>query len=260
MFNKIGKYSFKVISNATEVRVLAVGGGGGGANGISGGGGSGYVTVDKVDVKQGELFEVFVGGGGKGGDQVQNTNLIKGNTNGYTSKFGESVVAEGGKSVYPITGQWQDAFNENGGDGGSGGGASGYQCLQGHGGAEGNNGADCGSNDARGEPPIGVGGHGQGKYMSSLTIFKENWFAAGEGGLNTQTDVDNGWGSGGGAGGIMLNGYGPEAENGGSATYSAEGGKGYGAGGGSGGWDEGTAGIRFTGGNGASGLVYIEWD
>ena len=251
-----------MVAKVSQLRVMAVGGGGGGPNGHSGGAGSGYVRVATVDVKQGDVFAVVVGGGGKGGDQSQNTNLIIGNTNGGTSKFGETVVADGGKSVYPIAGQWQDAFNENGGDGGSGGGAAGYLCVQGIGGSEGNNGPACGSNDVGGNPPLGEGGHGQGNYMSSLTIFKdENWFSAGEGGLNIASAVAGTWVPGGGAGGIMLNGYGPEAENGASTTSGGEGGKGgkgYGAGGGGGGWTEHS--IKNAGGNGANGLVYVQWD
>ena len=258
MFNKVGKYSFQVVANVRELRVLAVGGGGGGPNGHSGGGGSGYVTVDTVDVKQGDVFEVVVADGGKGGDRVEGTNLITGNANGGTSKLGVAIEAEGGKSVYPIAGQWQDAFNENGGDGGSGGGAAGYKCVQGHGGAEGNDGANCGSNDAGDWPPIGEGGKGQGNYMKNLTIFKENWFAAGEGGLNIPVEVAGGWVPGGGAGGILLNGFGPEGGNG-EPTYGGKGGNGYGAGGGPGGLN-GKDWVRCAGGNGAPGLIYIEWD
>lgn len=254
----MGTHSFQVVANVRALHVLAVGGGGGGANGHSGGGGSGYVTVDTVDVKQGDVFEVVVGAGGKGADEVRETNLITGNTDGGASKLGAAVVADGGKSVYPVAGRWQDAFNTFGGDGGSGGGAAGYKCVQGHGGMAGNNGADCGSNDDGAWPPIGAGGSGQGDYTKNLTIFKENKFTSGEGGLNIANAVASGWVPGGGAGGIILNGYGPDAQNGACPSAPAMGGKGYGAGGGSGGL-EGTW-VRYAGGNGASGLVYIEWD
>ncbi len=58
-----------------------------------------------------------------------------------------------------------------------------------------------------------------------------------------------------------MNGTGPSGGNGGDAVLSGKGGQGYGAGGGSGGCNvDGSCADCDAGGNGASGLVYIEWN
>ena len=44
--------------------------------------------------------------------------------------------------------------------------------------------------------------------MSNLTIFKENMFTGGKGGLNTENVKGDKWTSGRGAGGILLKGHG----------------------------------------------------
>ena len=177
---------FTVVAKVTELRLLLVGGGGGGANGHSGGGGSGRVTITKVTVKQGDVFDVVVGEGGNGALYKENTkiNLIEGNSNGQTSKFG-TQEALGGESVYPVDGKWNSEFNSNGGNGGSGGGAGGFQCVQGYAGTGGTKGADCGQND-QGIYDLGVGGSGQGVYTEELKIFKQNTFKAGAGGVNRE--------------------------------------------------------------------------
>lgn len=62
---------------------------------------------------------------------------------------------------------------------------------------------------------------------------------------------------GGGAGGVLLNGLGPKSSNG-ASIYSGKGGFGYRAGGGVGGIF-GFNNTRYAGGNGADGLVYIQY-
>ena len=65
-----------------------------------------------------------------------------------------------------------------------------------------------------------------------------------------------------GGGGIMINGKGPQAEypDGNKDPLEGIGGHGYGAGGGASGPGQDDRGYHFRAGDGASGLVYIEWD
>lgn len=63
-------------------------------------------------------------------------------------------------------------------------------------------------------------------------------------------------GAGGGGGGVLFDGIGPNATNGAQSSYKGYGGIGYGAGGGGGG-EPGS--INQIGGNGAPGFVYLEW-
>jgi hypothetical protein len=62
---------------------------------------------------------------------------------------------------------------------------------------------------------------------------------------------------GGGGGGVLLDGIGPSGQDGGAA-FSGKGGGGFGGGGGAGGYDA-SGNVRIAGGNGAPGLVYVEW-
>ena len=95
-------------------------------------------------------------------------------------------------------------------------------------------------------------GFGQGSYIADLTIFTDNTITAGAGGAGGNSTHS----AGGGAGGILINGIGPNADPGGAA-FSGQGGIGYGAGGGGGGFNGGV--IREAGGDGAHGLVYLEY-
>lgn len=234
---------FIVPTGVTSVTVLAIGGGGGGANGHQGGGGSGYVDAGVFAVSAGDSIAITVGTGGSGGNECIGCNTIVGLTAGTGSSFGALLSVDGGQVV--------DGINLSGNDGGSGGGASW------NGGTTASTpGCTGGSGGSNGDSCRFAGGIGQGDYTGLFSMFVENLLSAGVGG--TGGTGDGIWNGGGGAGGILINGLGPSAGNGGAAS-SAFGGLGYGAGGGAGGFvaDEGSS--RYSGGNGADGLVYIEF-
>ena len=69
--------------------------------------------------------------------------------------------------------------------------------------------------------------------------------------------------AGGGGGGVLFDNSGPNAANGtrpaGAGFYAGRGGVGYGAGGGGGGLDAISGTLRWDGGFGAPGFVYVEW-
>lgn len=227
---------FTVPPDVTMVRVLAVGGGGGGANGHQGGGGSGRVATATLVVAPGEVVPVIVGAGGLGAALCNNCNEIVGNTPGGPSSFGE-LTAAGGNTPTVINGP--------GANGGSGGGGS---CnggpVGGAGGSGGSNGAAC----------TYQGGIGQGSFTAALTSFTVHALSAAPGGAGGMASHAGG----GGAGGVYLDLEGPSAADGANPMFSAKGGRGYGAGGGGGSYDF-SGSVRFAGGNGASGLVYVEW-
>jgi fibronectin-binding autotransporter adhesin len=233
--------NFVVPTSVSSVRVLAVGGGGGGANGHQGGGGSGYVNSGVFSVTAGQNIAITVGAGGSGALSQVNNNIV-GLAGGGASAFGGLISVAGGGVVLGI--------NQPAGNGGSGGGASW------NGGPLGAPGGAGGSGGSDGADALYLGGTGQGDYSALLSIFIDNVFSAGAGGLGG-TFANSIWNGGGGAGGILFNGIGPSAGDG-SQSGSAQGGIGYGAGGGAGGYNG--ASIRYAGGSGASGLVYVEWD
>lgn len=228
--------TFTVPSGVTQVRVLCVGGGGGGASGHQGGGGSGYVQTGTFSVTPGQSIAVTVGSGGNGAIAVNSTNDIIGISPGTSSSFGSLLTANGGQVVTSVNGGGQN--------GGSGGGGS---C---NGGSPGGNGGTGGGN---GGPCNQPAGSGQGNYTSSLTQFIRNSITAGAGGIGGNSSHSGG----GGGGGILINNAGPAGANG-PQSWSGRGGNGYGGGGGAGGY-EGSSNIRQAGGNGAAGVVYVEW-
>jgi hypothetical protein len=242
-FNASG--TFIAPTAVTSVRVLTIGGGGGGANGRWGGGGSGYISVGTFAITPMQNIAVTVGGGGTGAEQRLGDDNIVGLTPGQASSFGAFLTSLGGGVA---------ASGGPAGNGGSGGGGSGNVV----------NGSNItpagsgGSGGSDGQSARSAGGVGQGSYLSSLSLFTENVLSAGAGGIaSTFSGFSNG---GGGAGGILINGVGPNAFNG-SHLLSAKGGAGYGAGGGAGGFDDfANIPTRHAGGNGANGLVYVEWD
>jgi hypothetical protein len=232
---------FLVPNGVNALNILAVGGGGGGANGHQGGGGSGSVKVGTFIVNPGDLFSVEVGLGGSGAsDSIGNNNIVDISPGG-DSWFGDLLTAPGGGVV--------TVANQNNQNGGSGGGAACNSGTRGgNGGSGGGNGSPCqnGSSNPHGE--------GQGDYTLLLALFVDNVITAGVGG-------SGGTGShagGGGAGGIFINALGLSAQDG-SQSFSGKGGNGYGAGGGAGGWITGIP-TRWAGGDGANGLVYVEYD
>ena len=223
-----------VPSGVTQIHVIAIGGGGGGANGHQGGGGSGFVSEGTFNVTPGLQISVSVGRGGNGGLTSIGNNDITGLTSGTDSRFGNFLIANGGGIV---TGQW------NGGSGGGGGcnpGSSG-----GSGGSAGNYGSGCSNTP----------GTGQGaSFVSTFNSFIHNQLTPGFGGAGGRSSHSGG----GGGGGILMNGLGPKASDG-IQSFSGLGGYGYGAGGGAGGYDQSSS-TRWAGGNGANGMVYVEYE
>ena len=217
--------------------MLVVCGGAGGGSGYAGGAGSGYVHAEEVAVEQFERVLIKVGKGGQG-SQFKIDNSTQTATAGEPSAFGHYLIANGG--VAPMS-NWQ------GSAGGSGGGGPSTSSNYNYGTTNSGNG---GSNGSEGNSAWQSGGSGQGTYSNKLTIFKHNVFAPGSGG--TGGSIQYGYVGGGGGGGVLVNGNGPAGGNG----QYARGGTGYGAGG-AGGYLIGNH--WFGGGNGADGLVYVEW-
>ena len=98
-------------------------------------------------------------------------------------------------------------------------------------------------------------GQGSSYWTERLNLFKYTAITPGPGG-NKGTSSHQ---AGGGGGGIFLNGYGPKGADG-AKSFSGKGGQGYGGGGGAGGYDKFELEINWAGGDGADGLVFIEWD
>lgn len=241
LFSTPGLTSFTVPSGVTSLNIAVIGGGGGGANGHQGGGGAGFLSVGTFSVLADTNYFVVVGAGGLGAATDPSGNNIVGLTAGGASSFGSLISALGGGIVAGI--------NQGGHNGSSGGGAA---CNSGSlGGAGGSGGANGQACQAGNSMPTGTG---QGSYAAMLTGFSEAVLAAGAGGLG-------GTGShagGGGGGGLLVDGSGPSAGNG-AQSWSGRGGQGYGAGGGAGGFDGSISIARWAGGNGARGMVYVEY-
>ncbi|KWU26400.1 choice-of-anchor D domain-containing protein [Burkholderia cenocepacia] len=214
----------------TQFLVVTVGGGGAGGyyNGTgfaraAGGGGSGYVSVQWANFSGPVTMTA-----GAGGD-------VAGTRNGGTSCLG-AYCAGGGNSPVNTSGY--------GGAGGSGGGG-GFQIANGYGGAWGNNSSD------------GTGA-GQGNYQPYVALFRYHSVTGGAG----AAPATNGAGVwvGGGAGGVLFDGTGPSGSAGYSgASVASAGGVGWGAGGGTGIVQCTRQCIPGGAGNGAPGLVYVEW-
>lgn len=218
--------TFTVPAGVTSIRICVVGGGGGGGGGHSGGGGSGFVRTGTYAVSPGQNYTITIGSGGTGGPNGGGAG-----TNGGSSSFSSLLTASGGNGAGNST---------SGGSGGSGGGGG---CNGGNpGGSGGTNGSSGGSCTYPG---------GSGGNFNSLAIFSGGLSltpGAGGGGGNTSHS------GGGGGGGVAISGF---ATNGadGVNSNSGKGGRGFGGGGGGGGYN----GTYFQGGNGASGVVYVEW-
>ena len=229
-----------------------MGGGGGGGNGYSAAGGAGYVVTKTLDVRSGQKYRVVVGAGGTGAISLLSDTTLKNNTDGGISSFGDES-ALGGKTVKA---DWT-TYATDGGAGSSGGGAGGENCCA-NGGSGGSDGQHClGATYGPDKTySCGKGGKGQGSYLEALKLFASNTFTAGDGGLAGTGNHLN-WNPGGGGGGVLMNGNGPAAGNGLAPSGHGKGGKGYGAGGGGGGFTSDKT--CHGGGNGANGLVYVEW-
>ena len=247
MFTEDG--DFTVPASVTSVRALAVGGGGGGCSSANGGGGSGYVAAETISVNPDSTYHVTVGKGGDGKDN---------NEFAAEGPITRNLASE--SSFLTLTGKAGEEAYAKGGEGGSGGGGGSgraFPCVgdkTAQGGSGGSDGSSCGR--AR-------GGYGQGSYVNLLAIFTKSLITPGKGGMHGRADKNpqQSNSAGGGAGGVLIDGKGPNGENG-NRDYDycvgGEGGQGYGAGGGAGGYSCKRGNVK--GGAGAPGVVYIEWD
>ena len=226
------------------MRVLMVGGGSGGGSGNAGGGGSGHVQIAEIDIQTGSNFSLTIGRGGRGSTFKLNDSSQNALPGGQSS-FGAYLKAEGGVGSNPFP----CSFTGTTGGSGGGAGCSG-SCWSGNGGSGGSQG-----NNSKTGVSLGPG-FGQGIFLSNLSYFKLNSISAGEGGNGIVREFPGG----GGGGGILINRNGPNAKQG--QNDGAYGGKGYGAGGGAG-WvnrsSDGSQKYYYAGGDGADGLIYIEW-
>ena len=209
IFNVSG--SFVVPAGVSYVRAIAVGGGGGGTNGCQPGGGGGYINCSIVAVTSGQSIGVIVGAGGTGAAYSITPSNISGNTAGGASSIGTYLVAGGGSScgVYIV-------YNQYGCAGGTGSGANCWgvcpaNTIGGTGGSVGNNGTSTPPNTYNGGK-----GMGNTSYNACLHLAKLQQLTAGAGGLGggSYNQGSNAWSAGGGGGGVLLDGYGPKAQNG----------------------------------------------
>lgn len=218
--------TFTVPAGVTSIRVCVVGGGGGGGGGHSGGGGSGHVRTGTYAVSPGQNYTITVGTGGTGGPNGGGSG-----TSGGSSSISGILTASGGNGAGNST---------SGGSGGSGGGGG---CNSGNPGPSG------GTNGASGGSCTYSGG--SGGNFNSLALFSGGLaITAGAGGAGGTTSHSGG----GGGGGVQIAGFSVNGSDG-VNSGSAKGGRGFGGGGGGGGY----AGPYYQGGNGAAGVVYIEW-
>jgi hypothetical protein len=233
---------FVVTKRVTFVRVFAIGGGGGTMG--RGGGGSGELVCNVKGIPVSGSIPVTVGRGG-GADGNQYDGMIAGA--GGESSFGNFLKAAGGKPG--------NSFK--GGDGGSGGG-SGIATLNPK---YGGSGGSAGSN---GEPNDGIRKGGSGLSSSAFGQLKnfrhQQMFRVGKGGdggsLNPSANP-----GGGGGGGIVFIDEQPIVGLRYLPPYMGRDGEGFGAGGGGGCFDLSSK-LRtyISGGKGADGCVYVEWD
>lgn len=235
---------FQVPCGVTRVRVLVVGGGSGGGSGNAAGGASGFVNVGEFRIEPGIAVPITIGAGGTGSSLKKNDPTQDAKPGGR-SAFGSFLWADGGNAGC------QCGFS--GGAGGSGGGEGCIgPCWSGIGGKSGSNGfkASVPTNSCYSS------GDGQGNYTSILRLFTKNLPIPGSGGSGVFLDNPGG----GGGGGIILLGNEPVGTAG--SHGGALGGNGFGSGGGSGflyKFEDVNELIYYPGGNGAPGVVYVEW-
>lgn len=197
---------FKVPAGVKSLRVIAVGGGGGGTNGHQSGGAGGHVKCATLDVQPLEEIPVIIGRGGRGAAmQIHNNNIV-GCTSGESSSFGGSILVAGGGGA---------CSNSNANAGGTGSGALCWGKPQGCKGGDGGSGGYNGGSSSTGNA---TGGAGQGhSFLSCLQLAKYEKLMPGAGGVAGNANCNN-WGAcfgtGGGGGGVLINGNGPSATDG----------------------------------------------
>ena len=216
-FNNSGTFS---ITGTTIIDYLIVGGGGGGGTNMGGGGGGGGVIVNSRILSTG-AYSVVIGGGGSGAPAGTGSHPTTRGTVGTNSSF-NSILAYGGGygGLSPNSLGYQ-----TGGNGGCGGGASGYNDTN----------TTPGQYYGTGMPTYGFNGGSQGNQY-----YSGGGGGAGSPGINGNRKANGGKGRysdilgrpfyfGGGGGG---------------AGYSINGGDGGigGGGGGAAGWPPGAAG------------------
>lgn len=220
----------------THVDIFCAGGGGGGGRGYGstsntyaeggGGGGGGYTnTAYNVSVNQGEVLNCIIGAGGTGAQSGYNYNGKDGSITSVSRNGVTLCTANGGRG-----GQSDNSHVTIGAKGGSDGGKGAYNDYDGYKDPGGNGGSD--------------GNPGQGR---TTRAFGESWntiYCGGGGG----GDCDSGLQGAGGAGGGGAGGSGRNPGNNGVPNT--------GGGGGGGG---GNPRYRYSGGNGASGVVLIRF-
>ena len=165
-----------------QIRILLIGGGGtatfgGGSTRAGGGGGSGFIEYGTINVAYPTTFQVHVGDTGEASSVIYSS---------VTSVDDTHVLAHPGQDAI-LSGGW-------GGNGWSGGGDG---CCTGYSG--GRNGGDGGGD--------GQKGRGTGKKLSS---FPMNYFTLtpGDGG-QPQPVSEHNRKTGGGGGGVLVDGFGP---------------------------------------------------
>jgi len=250
----------------TTVHVLLIGAGGGGGatieRGIGGtGGGSGQVVVKTVTVN-GTPIETRIGQPGLGGISFRQSG-----SPGSASSFGADTAAGGGAGNPSVGGTVSVADGGNSGGGGAGGGSYQQGSHAGAGGAGGTSGGDGEDGQPGIDPAQPVGGTSGGKGHSfpafTFSSIEITAGAGGKGGSYGADSIGYGGGGGGGGGGVLINSKGGEAADGatgpgprsGINVGGGKGGAGFGAGGGGG----GNYVVGAHGGDGAAGLIYIEW-
>jgi uncharacterized protein YecT (DUF1311 family) len=249
-----------------SIHVLVVGGGGGGGasieRGIGGtGGASGKVVVASVRIEGGAVA-IEVGARGVGGVGFRHPG-----GDGGASAFGDTT-AKGGGGGQPFAGGGAP-LGDGGGNGGGGGGGGNYQDgfragTGGSGGTGGTAGTKGNAGTDAQNPVEGTeGGVGSKFPLLDFTHIMISAGAGGTGGAFGHDARGYGGGGGGGGGGVLIKRGGGDAQSGaggpvphsGAPVAGGGGGAGYGAGGGGGG--NFIPGAR--GGDGAAGLVYVEW-
>ncbi|GAB5387824.1 MAG: hypothetical protein Alpg2KO_07920 [Alphaproteobacteria bacterium] len=235
--------TFSVPDGVTTIRALLVGGGGGGSTGNGGGGGGGEVIYDPALAVSGSI-SVTVGSAGTGAPQS--------GSNGTAG--GDSILA----GLAAVGGQGGTGL---GGNGSSGGGDGETILSSGTAGAGGSAGAN--GQEAAGGATAGLGANGGSGYTAADLgpVSYASYAAGGAGGDGTASSSGGG---GGGAGGVAISLTGiftPTANDGDQPAFASvtrgRGGTGFGAAGGSGGGNSSTS---FGGGDGAAGIVVIQWD
>lgn len=264
------------------VDMLVVGGGGGGGMDMGGGGGAGgYIEDSKVELSKDDIISINVGDGGSGAPEGGNVAQGFAHQFQINGKNGQSsIVKINNKKKYEALGggyggstYFKHILKGKGGDGASGGGASGYfpkpnNILPGKSidKEQGNDGMrqygvyTSGGGGGASDKAYNInGGMGKPSYITGSEIY----FAGGGGGGGYTTSGGNG-GIGGGGGGSVGTTNGGEGYNNGKAgggggikkhtnTWGGRGGDNTGGGGGGGGHYN----KHNRGGRGGSGIVII---